>query len=290
MENNTATQIARKEDVYADVMQQVTAFRQQGKLVFPADYSPENAIKSAQLLMSEVVDRNKRPALEVCTRGSIARALLDTVLQGLNPGKKQCYYIVYGDKLIMQRSRYGEEHVARMVCPDIEGIYPDVVYKGDVFEYSKKRGRTVVEKHQQTLDNIGGGEIVAAYCTIIFRDGHEETTIMTIDEIYSSWKMSRQSPFDDNGKLKGSSTHAKFPAEMAKRTVVRRACKPIINSSDDSTLLMSVFRTDDAVSDTETDEMIESSSSIVDVDINDIEVDRSTGEVIEPTASEATPY
>ena len=113
---------------------------------------------------------------------------------------------------------------------------------------------------------------------------------MTMEEIYSSWKMSRQSPFDDHGNLKSGSTHAKFPAEMAKRTVVRRACKPIINSSSDSNLRYSINRTDDAASDIETDEMIDENNGILDVDINDIDIDKTTGEVIEPTVSEAAPY
>lgn len=280
-------------DIYTQVLTKINNYQNSGEIALPANYNAGNAIKNAQLAITEVVDRNKKPALEVCTKASVAQALLDTVLQGLNPGKKQCYYIVYGNKLVMQRSRYGEEHVAKSVCPEIEGIYPEVVYKGDVFEYSKKRGRTVIEKHLQSIDNVSSGEMIAAYCTIVFKDGHEETTIMTIAEIYSSWKMSRQSPFDDKGNLKPSSTHAQFPAEMAKRTVVRRACKPIINSSDDSNLLIaSINRTADAASDAETDALIDENNGIVDVDINDevAAVDTATGEVIETQSSEAVPY
>lgn len=280
-------------DVYTQVLAKVNNYQNAGEIALPANYNAGNAIKNAQLAIAEVVSRDKKPALEVCSKASVAQALLDTVLQGLNPGKKQCYYIVYGNKLVMQRSRYGEEHVARSVCPEIEGIYPEVVYKGDVFEYSKKRGCTVIEKHLQSIDNVSAGEMIAAYCTIVFKDGHEETTIMTIGEIYSSWKMSRQSPFDDKGNLKPSSTHAMFPAEMAKRTVVRRACKPIINSSDDSNLLIaSINRTADAASDAETDALIDENNGIVEVDINDevAAVDTATGEVIETQSSEATPY
>ncbi len=280
-------------DIYTQVLTKINNYQNSGEIALPANYNAGNAIKNAQLAITEVVSRDKKPALEVCTKASIAQALLDTVLQGLNPGKKQCYYIVYGNKLVMQRSRYGEEHVAKSVCPEIEGIYPEVVYKGDVFEYSKKRGRTVIEKHLQSIDNVSSGEMIAAYCTIVFKDGHEETTIMTIAEIYSSWKMSRQSPFDDKGNLKPSSTHAMFPAEMAKRTVVRRACKPIINSSDDSNLLIvSINRTADAASDAETDALIDENNGIVDVDINDevAAVDTATGEVIETQRSETVPY
>lgn len=290
MENKA---IAVKDNtVYDQVLAKVNSYRANGELALPRDYSPGNAIKSAQLKISEVVDRNKRPALEVCSRASVAQALLDTLLQGLNPGKNQCYYIVYGDKLVMQRSYFGEIHVAKLCDPDVKDIYADVVYKGDTFEYSKHRGCTVVDCHKQSLDNVNGGDIIAAYCTVIYRDGHEETTIMTISEIYASWRMSRQSPFDDNGRIKASSTHGRFPAEMAKKTVVRKACKKIINSSDDSQLLLQSIRaTDDAVSDIETDNIIDVESNSAEIDIEPPECDRDTGEVIEPdAASEDAPY
>lgn len=292
MAENTIAKASSKE-LYNQTLDKVNAYRNEGRLSLPENYSAGNAIQSAQLVISEVVDRNKRPALEVCTKASIAQALLDTVLQGLNPGKKQCYYIVYGDKLVMQRSRYGEEHLAKTLCPDIEGIYPDVVYKGDVFKYAKKRGRTVVTEHQQDLGNIDQNNIIAAYCTIVFRDGSEDTTIMTIDEVHAAWRKSKQAPFDDKGNLKPSSTHGQHPAEMAKKTVVRRACKPIINSSDDSNLIIceSIRRTDDARMDAETEAIIYENNGADDIDFEEpvVEIDKTTGEVVE-TASEATPY
>ncbi len=291
MNNNELA--VRNKALFDQVLAKVNGYRDAGSLALPRGYSPGNAIRSAQLIISEVVDRNKKPALEVCTPASISQALLDTLIQGVNPGKKQCYYIVYGNKLGMQRSYFGEIHVAKSCDPNIEDIYSDVVYKGDVFKYSKKRGRTVIDEHQQSIENINAGNIVAAYCTIIYRDGHEESTIMTIDEIYSAWKMSRQSPFDDNGSIKAGSTHGKFPAEMAKKTVTRRACKTVINSSDDSQLLIESIRaTEDAVSDMETDELTDDNMNVVDVDLNDPEpeADPETGEVIDAPKAEAVPY
>lgn len=283
--------IAVKKDVYSQVLAKVEQYQRDGELALPIGYNAGNAIKAAQLVLAEVVDRNKKPALEVCTQNSVALALLDMIIQGLNPLKNQCYFIVYGNNLVMQRSRYGEEHLAKSLDPEIEGIYSDVVYKGDVFSYSKKHGRTVVDKHEQKLDNVKDSEIVAAYCTIVYKNGTENTTIMTLDEIYAAWRKSPQRPFDDNGRLKTSSTHGQHPAEMAKKTVVRRACKPIINSSGDSNLMRSsLYRTDDAARDADTDAFIDENNGILDVDINDIEVDETTGEVIEVSTNEAAPY
>lgn len=289
MSENKSMVVAAGKELYNQVLDQVNKYQQAGRLAFPANYSPANAIQSAQLVIAEVVDRNKKPALEVCTKASVAQALLDTVLQGLNPGKKQCYYIVYGNKLLMQRSRYGEEHLAKSVCPDIVGIYPDVVYAGDTFTYEKRHGRTIVTEHGQELSNVKPDAIIAAYCTIVYADGTEDTTIMTIDEIHSAWRKSKQSPFDENGRLKPTSTHGQHPAEMAKKTVVRRACKPIINSSDDSNLIVeSVRRTDDLRSDVETDAIIAEYNGTQDVDFDEapVEIDETTGEV----TSEKVPY
>jgi recombination protein RecT len=38
--------------------------------------------------------------LQACTRDSIANALLDMAVQGLNPAKKQGYFIAYGKQLV----------------------------------------------------------------------------------------------------------------------------------------------------------------------------------------------
>ncbi len=45
-------------------------------------------------------------------------------------------------------------------------------------------------------------------------------------------------PFDEKGNLKDSSTHGKFTAEMALKTVINRCCKAVINSSSDNALLL----------------------------------------------------
>ena len=106
---------------------------------------------------------------------------------------------------------------------------------------------------------------------------------MTMDEIRQAWSMSRANPFGEN------STHLRFPAEMAKKTVTRKACKPLINAADDSTLVLeSICRTSDEATDSRLDAEIERSSSAHDVDIGEpydegtqiIDVDPNTGEVV----------
>src|SRR5690606_24795455 len=162
------------------VANKVREFQERGELHLPANYSPENAMKSAWLILQSTVDRNQRPALEVCTRDSIANALLDMVVQGLNPMKKQGYFIVYGNQLVFQRSYFGTMAVTKRVT-GAKDIFAQVVYEGDEFEFEITRGKKRVLKHVQTLQSISTGKIVAAYCTIIFPDDSEFTDIMTMD-------------------------------------------------------------------------------------------------------------
>lgn len=230
-----------KTEVFNKVQEMVRGYTNSGELVLPESYSPENALKSAWLVLQEAVDANKRPVLENCSRTSIINALQSMLFQGLNPDKKQCYFIAYGDKLTLQRSYFGSMHVARTVDPTITDICYDVVYEGDEFEMEKRRGHTIVAKHRQKLENVDKNKIIAAYCSV-FRGDEETTTVMTMDEIKAAWKKSRMNPVTENGEIKANSTHGQYTKDMAIKTVVNHACKYIINSSDDSSLLAHTAR------------------------------------------------
>lgn len=223
------------------VAQRVQVFLEKGELNLPAGYSAPNALKAAWLILQDTKTRDKRPVLQACNRTSIANALLDMVVQGLNPAKKQCYFIAYGDQLTCQRSYFGTMAVAKLVNPAIEDIVAEVIYDGDVCTYHIERGKKIITEHEQTLENVERGVIKGAYCTIYYADGRISTEIMTISQIYQAWKQSQMNPFDDKGELKATSTHGKFTAEMAKKTVINRACKPIINASDDTALLQTAI-------------------------------------------------
>lgn len=236
-----------KANVVDEVAVRVQQFIQQGALNLPSGYSAPNALKSAWLVLQATVTRDKQPVLAVCTKGSIANALLDMTVQGLNPAKKQCYFIAYGKELTCQRSYFGTMAVAKMVDPTIEEIVAQLIYEGDVFTYAIVKGNPVVTEHQQTLDSKEKGIVRGAYCTIYYRGDQATTTIMTINEIHQAWKQSQMNPFDDKGHLKASSTHGKFTGEMAKKTVINRACKVVINASDDDSVLQSAIRRSDEV-------------------------------------------
>ena len=204
---------------------------------FPANYSPENALKSAWLMIQNVEDKNKKKALDVCTQESIQTAMFDMVIQGLSPSKKQCYFMIYGNQLALHRSYFGTMAVTKR-CKEVRTIDAQVVYQGDEFEFSYINAVLTVTKHVPNLDNINKAKIRATYCVIVDDKNIPRATIMTYQQLLSAWSQSRSYPFDEKGQLKPSSVHAKFPEEMAKRTVISRACKFPLNTSDDSDLFV----------------------------------------------------
>lgn len=232
-----------KRSVVDVVKGKVDQFIANGELFLPRDYSPDNAMKAAWLTLQGTMDKDKKPVLEVCTRDSIAAALLDMVVQGLNPIKSQCYFIAYGKTLTCQRSYFGSMAVARAVQPKIEDFAFAVVYEGDKFTYGIHNGKKNITMHEQDIQNVDKKKILAAYCIALDKEGEPfKTEIMTFDEILQAWKQSQMNPFDDKGNLKTTSTHGKFTSDMALKTVINKCCKAIINSSSDCALLLDTIK------------------------------------------------
>ena len=220
-----------------DVVQnKVRAMMSKKEINFPKNYSPENALKAFWLKLQTVKDRNKQPALKVCTNTSIINSMLYMVVMGLTPAKDQGYQIVYGNELSFQPSYFGWLAVFKRILGTNE-IDAQVVYKDDVFEYEIVDGRKHVTKHVQKFDNIKNENIIGAYATIIYPDGKKKSEIMTISEIEEAWKQSKNFPFDQEGNLKPDSTHARFKQEMCKKTVLIRATKVDIKTSADSDIM-----------------------------------------------------
>ena len=65
MSNNNLALV--KKDVVDVVGKKVQEFVSRGELHLPPNYSVENAMKSAWLVLQNTVDKDKRPVLQVCT-------------------------------------------------------------------------------------------------------------------------------------------------------------------------------------------------------------------------------
>lgn len=253
-----------KRDTVDVVADRIRAFQEAGEIHFPANYSPENALKSAWLILQSTVDRNNKPVLETCTKDSIANSLLDMVVQGLSPQKNQGYFIAFGNQLTFMRSYFGTMAVTKRVT-GAKDIYAQVVYEGDDFEYEIENGRKKITKHVQKLGNVNSKNILGAYCTIDFGDGRTYTEIMSMDEIRAAWNMSR---------AKDGKAHNEFPQEMAKRTVINRTCKMYLNTSDDSSLVLHHFnRSDDAIEEAQIQQEIEQNANTEVIDVEYVEAE-----------------
>ncbi|MFZ4564607.1 MAG: recombinase RecT, partial [Bacteroidales bacterium] len=190
----------------------------------------ENALRSAWLILQDMKDKANLPVLQSSTPDSIANSLFNMVVQGLNPAKRQCSFIVYGNKLTMQREYAGSIALARRYSA-MKNIYAGIIYKGDVFEYAidTTTGMKRITSHAQRMENLDDAKIIGAYAVVTFDDGSVNTEIMTMAQVQKSW---------EQGPTKGQSpAHKNFPGEMAKKTVINRACKLLIAASDDSVLM-----------------------------------------------------
>ncbi|MCY7691771.1 recombinase RecT [Bacillus altitudinis] len=213
-----------QKDITDDVNNSLTRLQDDG-LVLPSNYNASNALKSAFFKLQDLKDKDGRPALESCSRESIANSLLDMVVQGLSPAKTQCYFIPYGKQLQLNRSYFGTQAVLKRLT-NVKDIWANVIFEGDVFDYEIDGGREKLIKHETKFENRDK-PIIGAYAVVKTIDDMELLTVMTKKEIETSWS-----------QAKTQGVQNKFPQEMAKRTVINRAAKNFINTSDDSDLLV----------------------------------------------------
>ena len=284
------TSIQKFENISEQVLSRIEQFQKDGSMILPKNYSVENHMKSAWLALQEVEDKEHHKALQICTKESIANSLLDMVLQGLSVSKKQGYFIVYGNKLIFQRSYFGTIALAKRAGGMVSEPVANVIYDGDDFQYEidPKTAKVAIVKHSQKLENIDNSKIKGAYALVTLADGTTQVTIMSMQQIRAAW---------GQGATKGNSpAHKNFAEEMAKKTVIGRACKVIINSSDDAWLYDG--KEDDADSDKasiQRDAAQHSDVQIIDTtavefdDVSETSSSTDASQAQEPTPEEA-PY
>lgn len=283
-QTQSATKAVQKyENISEQVLARIEDFQKSGGMVIPKDYSVENHLKSAWLILQATTDRSGQQALAVCTKESIANALLDMVLQGLAVSKKQGYFIVYGNKLEFQRSYFGTIALAKRTGGIKTEPVANVIYDGDEFIYTidPKTARISIVKHEQKIENIDNTKIKGAYALVTLADGTTQVTIMSMAQIRAAW---------GQGATKGNSpAHKNFAEEMAKKTVIGRACKAIINSSDDAWLYEGKSDDMDGDNATRQREATTSAEKVVVVDADSYEEVESTTAAPASSAPETAP-
>lgn len=223
--DNTTAITEIKKDISSQVLAKIESFQKSGELSLPKDYNVENALKSAYIILSDP----KNNILAKCNKNSVAEALLKMVIYGVSPLKKQCYFIPYGDKLECSISYAGNIITAKRYGK-LKSIKANAIFEGDEFEFGVDvvSGRRKVVKHNQTLESVGSNKVKGAYAVYELTDGTIDVEVMSITQIQASW---------NQGGSKGASpAHRNFADQMACKTVINRACKLLISSSDDSIL------------------------------------------------------
>lgn len=222
-----------KKKITDSVMNRIGELQKEGGITIPKGYAFGNQINLAMLQLLDMKGKRGGPLLEEVEPASVCNALLRMCIKGLSLEKKQFAFIQYGNQIQMQEEYHGSILLAKRLGgagdPQAQVIYAD-----DVFEYEidPKTGKKVVLKHEQKLANIDNNKIVGAWCLIPYRDHPDwqpRVEVMTMAEIRQAWMQ--------NAMSKGQSpAHQKFTQEMAKKTVIGRACKLFYSTSDDAGL------------------------------------------------------
>lgn len=214
-----------KKDVGTQVLERVNQLCEAGFKMAP-DFSAINAIKATMLMLQQVVDKNKRPALEVCTPVSIQTALFEMCVQSLDVSKRQAYLLVRGDKLCFQPSYFGHILQVKRLFPDWSPV-AHTVREGDDFEYTinPENGKMKLVKHTQKLENLDK-DFIGAYMYLPCADGEPELYVMTRKQIMKAWSKSSSQSLQ---------THKDFDEKMALKTIINSGCTKVINATPDPT-------------------------------------------------------
>lgn len=182
----------------------------------PESYNYKSAIKSFCLSLPDVKD------IETASLRSVLMTAQQYVNNKLDIAKNQCALIVYKGTLKLQKMYFGNVALAKKSDSDIVRITSSAIYDGDDIEIEKVDGRTIVH-HKTNFENMSKN-IIGAYATAFYKDGTTNSEIMPISMLEQSWSMARN----------GTSVHKKFPAQMARKTVLNKLCIDIINTSTQS--------------------------------------------------------
>jgi len=121
---------------------------------------------------------------------------------------------------------------------EIESIHWNTVYEGDNFIIKTNTdGCQTLGLHESPADNRDN-EIKGAYCIVTYVSGKSQLEYMTWKMILAAWKFHQKKTYGKNfDPVALNDTQIDFKAEMCMKTVIKRAMKSIINSSDDGKIL-----------------------------------------------------
>lgn len=241
------------------VFNTLSVYQSQGTVNFPQNYSVGNALKSAWLIYQQDAK------LQACDPNSVANALLDMCIGGLNPSKSQCYFVPMGNKCTLMTSYFGKQTMVKRI-KGVKDVRADVIYRDTKYELIVDVfGNDDIQITEPCpLDKRKNENIIGAWARIILDPEIFGTdsfvTIMTLEDIQNAFNM---------GNAKGASkAHKSFLNEMAKKTAINRCIKNFVNTRDDQDIIIDVLnRTTNAEY---KDDYADVQSKVVDVQASEI--------------------
>lgn len=226
------------DNIVTSVTKKVEGLEKAG-MSFAKDFNPVNALRASMLIIQDMKDKNGNLVLKSCSSASIARALFNMLSKSLDASKGQVYFIPYGENLTAQESYFGSVTRAKRACPDYVPVVK-IIHEGDnvVIENDIETGETKVIKHETSFDNLDK-PIIGAYTWAYYPNGKKDLVIMTMASIQKSWAQSSN----------GAVVAKKFPEEMVKRTLLRKACKIMVNTDISNASPIESFEEDMGIDD-----------------------------------------
>ena len=227
MATQTNTQVVSTEKIASQYSNAISEWISTGisdkGLKVPAGYDYQNEVTSALLHIAQNVrDKNKTPALEVCTRDSVMSSLRDMAIQGLSFTRHHVYFIVRGKQLMLMESYFGQVFALKNMDPNLE-VGANVLYEGDEYEYCTDEigSYNYVTNVRSKLANRDK-PIIGAYGTIFDKTTGKRIygCVMTMQEIRAAWQHAQTHDVQND-----------FPQEMAKRTLIKRLIKLYLNTT-----------------------------------------------------------
>lgn len=159
----------------------------------------------------------KTPKLAECTPPSVLNCFLQCAALGIEPDNRRAYLIPFKDTCTLVIGYQGLLELARR-SGEISRIHADAVCENDEFEVSLGE----IKAHKIDFRKPRGAAY-AFYALAVFKDGSQQSAVMTLDEINAIRDRSNAVQSAKRfGKLTPWDTDF---VEMGKKTILRRLCK-----------------------------------------------------------------
>lgn len=194
----------------------ITALLKNGISAIPSDINSDRLRLNACMAVKEDEKllrlANEQPA-------KVAQIIYNFIIQGLDMLNNECYIIPFGNDLTILKDYKGERKLAMKYSVEpIREIYAREVREGD--EYYFDNENKFVHRFDPFMSNEKRGPLIGAFCTVIYKNGVQQTEFVNLDEIEKVKGVSKSAN-------SASSPWKKWEESMFKKTATKKAMKNI---------------------------------------------------------------